>query len=316
MRDPYEVLGVAKDASAKDIKSAYRKLAKKHHPDQNQDDAKAKDRFAAVNQAYEILGDAKNRAAFDRGEIDAEGKQRFQGFEGAAGGDPFAGFRRSRQGPDATHFEFRSGGPGGEAFGGGAGDIFSEIFGQAFSQRAGGGPGAGGGKGRAGGQFRAADLNASLDVSIEEATTAAKVTAVFPDGRRISVKLPAYVEDGQTIRLKGQGDQGPGVPGDALVKINFRKHSRYRVEGRDLHADVQVDLADAVLGAKVAVETPAGRLAVNLPAWSSSDKVLRIKGRGMPLKAGGHGDLYAHVRVMLPSGGDSELEELIRKKKG
>ncbi|RUY15085.1 J domain-containing protein, partial [Mesorhizobium sp. M7A.F.Ca.CA.001.13.2.1] len=97
MRDPYEVLGVARNASAKDIKSAYRKLAKKHHPDQNPNDPKAKDRFAAANQAYEIVGDEKNRAAFDRGEIDADGKPRFQGFEGAAGGgDPFGGFRRQQ----------------------------------------------------------------------------------------------------------------------------------------------------------------------------------------------------------------------------
>ncbi|TIX81903.1 MAG: J domain-containing protein [Mesorhizobium sp.] len=224
MRDPYEVLGVAKNASAKDIKSAYRKLAKEYHPDQNPD-PKAKERFAAANQAYEIVGDEKNRA------------------------------------------------PSG------------------------------------------ADLNVTLDVTIEEAATAEKVTAMFPDGRKVAVKLPAYVEDGQTIRLKGQGEQGPGQPGDALVKIRFRRHPRYRIEGRDLHADLPVALADAVLGAKVAVETPTGRLAVNVSAWSSSDKVLRLKGRGLPEKVGGHGDLYAHVRLMLPEGGDSDLEALMRNRK-
>src|SRR4051812_20594349 len=138
MRDPYEVLGVSKNASAKDIKSAYRKLAKKHHPDQNPDDPKAKDRFAAVNQAYEIVGDEKNRAAFDRGEIGPDGKPVFHGFEGAAG-DPFTGFR-SRQGPGGARYEFRTSTAGGDPFAGDAGDIFSEIFGQAFSQR----PGAGG----------------------------------------------------------------------------------------------------------------------------------------------------------------------------
>jgi DnaJ-class molecular chaperone len=301
MRDPYEVLGVAKDASAKDIKSAYRKLAKRHHPDQNPNDPKAKDRFSAANQAYEILGDEKSRKAFDRGEIDADGKPRFQGFEGA-GGDPFAGFRRQQAGPGGSRFEFRSGTA--DPFGGGAGDIFSEIFGQGFGQRAGAGPRH---------APAAADLNVTLDISIEEAATAPKVTAMFPDGRKIAVKLPAYVEDGQTIRLKGQGEQGPGEPGDALVKIRFRKHPRYRVEGRDLHADLPVPLPDAVLGAKLAVETPTGRLAVNLPPWSSSDKVLRLKGRGLPEKTGGHADLYAHVRVMLPEGGDAELEALMRK---
>ena len=306
MRDPYEVLGVAKNASAKDIKSAYRKLAKKHHPDQNPNDPKAKDRFAAANQAYEVIGDEKTRAAFDRGEIDADGKPKFQGFEGAAGGgDPFGGFRR-QQGAGGSRFEFRSGRPGGDPFDGNS-DIFSQIFGDAFS-------GARGGDRRQ--PVQAADLNVTLDVTIEEMATAEKVTAMFPDGRKIAVKLPAYVEEGQTIRLKGQGEQGPGQPGDALVKIHIRRHPRYRIEGRDLHADLEVALADAVLGAKVPVDTPTGRLAVNVPAWSSSDKVLRLKGRGLPEKAGGHGDLYAHVRIMLPESGDSELEALMRGRKG
>jgi DnaJ-class molecular chaperone len=307
MRDPYEVLGVAKTASAKEIKSAYRKLAKKYHPDQNPDDPKAKDQFAAANQAYEILGDEKSRGAFDRGEIDAEGKQKFQGFHdfgGRPGADPFAGFRRQGPGPGAggTRFEFRTGAPGGDPFA--DSDIFSELFGQAFSRG-----GANAQRAPAG-----ADLSATLDVSVEEIATAAKVTAMFPDGRKIAVKLPAYVEDGQTIRLKGQGEQGLGGPGDALVKIRFKHHPRYRIEGRDLHTDLPVSLSDAVLGAKVAVETPTGRLAVNVPAWSSSDKVLRLKGRGLPEKTGGHADLYVHVRVMLPEGGDSELESLMRKR--
>lgn len=310
MRDPYEVLGVAKNASAKDIKSAYRKLAKKHHPDQNPNDPRAKDRFAAANQAYEILGDEKNRAAFDRGEIDADGKPRFQGFEGAAGGDPFAGFRR-KGGAGGAHFEFRGAGAGGgDPFGGAAGDIFSQIFGDAFAQQQ---PGAGRRRQAAPG---GADIGVTLDVTVEEAATAPKVTAQFPDGRKIAVKLPAYVEDGQTIRLKGQGEASPlgGQPGDALVKIRLRRHPRYRIEDRDLHVDLPVPLKDAVLGAKVAVETPTGRIALNVPAWSSSDKVLRVKGRGLPLKSGGHGDLYAHVRLMLPEPGDRELEALLRSK--
>ncbi|RWI98732.1 DnaJ C-terminal domain-containing protein [Mesorhizobium sp.] len=308
MRDPYEVLGVAKNASAKEIKSAYRKLAKQHHPDQNPNDPKAKERFAAANQAYEIVGDEKRRAAYDRGEIDADGKPRFQGFEGAAGGDPFAGFRR-QQGPGGAHFEFRTGRPGGDPFDGNS-DIFSQIFGEAFS----GGRGPGRGDRRQ--PVQAPDLNGTLDITVEEAATAEKVTAMFPDGRKMAVKLPTYVEEGQTIRLKGQGEQGPGQPGDALVKIHIRRHPRYRIEGRDLHVDLPIELADAVLGAKVAVETPTGKLAVNVPAWSSSDKVLRLKGRGLPEKVGGHGDLYAHVRLMLPEGGDADLEALMRKRKG
>lgn len=291
MRDPYEVLGVSKDASAKDIKSAFRKLAKTYHPDQNPDDPKAKDRFNAANQAYEIVGDDDRRKQYDRGEIDAEGKPRFQGFEGASGGDPFA--------------QFRQRGAGG--FGGGADDIFSEIFGQAFSRG-----GHAGGAGR-GAPPKGADLNAVMHVTIEEVVAADKVQAVFPGGRRISVKLPAYVEDGQTIRLKGQGEPSPygGEPGDALVKILIQPHPSYRVEGRDLHLDLPVQLADAVLGAKLPVETPKGKLAVAVPPWSNSDKVLRLKGRGLPVKTGGHADLYVHIRIMLdPS--DTELERLLQ----
>jgi len=298
MRDPYEVLGVAKSATAKDIKQAYRKLAKKYHPDQNPNDPKAKERFSAANQAYEVVGDEKQRAAFDRGEIDAEGKPRHPGFHsgaGAGGGDPFAAFRR--QGPGARP-DFRT-----DFRGGDAGDIFSEIFGQAFSGR-----GAGGSRPPPQGE----DISVTMSVSVEDVASAAKVNAEFPDGRKLAVKLPAYVEEGQTIRLKGQGGQSLGTPGDALVKIHIRRHPRYRIEGRDLHVDLPVSLRDAVTGAKLPVETPAGRIAVNVPPWSSSDKVLRLKGRGLPEKAGGHADLYAHVRVMLPESHDAELEKLLR----
>ena len=326
MRDPYDVLGVAKNASAKDIKSAFRKLAKKYHPDQNRDDPKAQDRFSEINQAYEIVGDDDKRGQFDRGEIDAAGKPRFAGFEGGAGpgGDPFAAFRRAagNAGPGGAHFEFRTAGPGGEGMD--AGDIFSELFGQSFRRGPSGGAGGMGGSmggGMGGGRGQAApagaDINAVLDVSIEEAARADKVTALFPGGRKVGIKLPTYVEDGQTIRLKGQGQPSPfgGQPGDALVRVRFRPHPLYRVEGRDLHVDVPVPLADAVLGARVAVETPHGRLAVAVPAWSSSDRKLRLKGKGLPAKSGGHGDLYAHVRIMLPEGKDAALEALMREER-
>jgi len=315
MRNPYDVLGVAKTATSKEIKSAFRKLAKAHHPDQNPNDPKAKDRFASVNQAYEIVGDEKRRGEFDRGEIDAEGKPRFAGFEGAgAGGDPFAGFRRSArgsgagQGPGGAHFEFRStggpGGPGGNPFGGGdASDIFSELFGSSF------------GRGEQAAPQPRHDPEILMDVSLEEAATGARKGTLFPDGRKVAVQLPVYVEDGTLIRMPGQG--GPLANGqrqDAVVKVKLRAHPRYRLEGRDLHADLPVSLRDAVLGAKVPVETIGGRVALTIPAWSSSDKVLRVKGRGMPLKAGSRGDLYVHVRVMLPEGGDAELEKLMRER--
>ena len=310
MRNPYDVLGVAKTASPKEIKAAFRKAAKQHHPDQNPDDPKAKDRFSAVNQAYEILGDEKRRGEFDRGEIDAEGKPRLAGFEGAgagAGGDPFAGFRRSGQGPGGARFEFRStGGPGAGAGFGGAGDIFSDLFGSAFSR----GETDFGPRGAA-----PADMKVNLDISIEEAATGIRKTTLFPDGRKVGVQLPHYVEDGQEIRLKGEGALLPtGGRGDAVVKIRLRRHPRYTLDGRDLRVDLPVSLKDAVLGAKLPVETLGGRVAVTVPPWSSSDRVLRIKGRGLPTKTGDKADLYVHVRVMLPEGGDRELEALMKKR--
>lgn len=315
MPSPYEILGVSRTAQDREIKSAYRRLAKKYHPDQNPDDPAAKDMFAKVSQAYEILGDKDRRAAFDRGEIDAEGKPRFHGFEGFSGqhGDPFGGFRRSASGPGGSHFEFRSGGfaHDNDPFGGAAGDIFSHIFGS--------GAGADAGMRRRAHATpeKGADLRAVLDVDLKQAASGAKVTAVFPGGRKLAIKLPRYVEDGQTIRLKGQGQQSPlgGKPGDALVTIRFDRSQKFRAEGRDVHVDMPVSLRDAVLGAKVEVTTLDGRIAVNVPPWSSSDRTMRIKDRGLPLKEGGRGDLYVHVRVMLPEKGDSELEALMKRKK-
>lgn len=300
MRDPYSVLGVAKTAKPEEIKSAFRKLAKKFHPDQNQDDPTAQGKFAEINQAYEIVGDKDKRGQFDRGEIDGEGKP--AGYSGQQGGDPFAGFRRGGQ----------SGGQGGGFQQGGfegAEDILSSIFGSGF--------GAGGGRTRSRAPSKAPDLKASIAVSLEQAAGAEKVEAIFPNGKKLSIKLPKYVEDGQTIRLKGQGESIPGaVDGDALVTINFKKHPRFRQEGRDLHLEQPVPLSDAVLGARVEVETLSGRVAVRVPAWSSSDKILRLKGKGLPNKTGDAGDLYVHIRIMLPENGDEELESLFRSRAG
>ena len=243
MRDPYSVLGVAKTAKPEEIKSAFRKLAKKYHPDQNQDDPKAQEKFAEINQAYEIVGDKDKRGQFDRGEIDAEGKPAGfaghgfggQGYGGQQG-DPFAGFRRGGQGGGFQQGGFE-----------GAEDILSSIFGGGF---------AGGGRTRSRAPSKAPDLKASISVTLEQAAGAEKVEAVFPNGKKLSIKLPAYVEDGQTIRLKGQGETIPGaVDGDALVTINFRKHPRFRLDGRDLHLDLPVQLSDAVLGSRAEIET-------------------------------------------------------------
>ncbi len=289
MRDPYTVLGVPKGASDSDIKSAYRRLAKKHHPDQNPNDPKAKERFAEANQAYEILGDTKKRRQFDAGEIDGDGKPKFTGFQGG-GGDPFAGFRGAgRQGG----FDPRQQ----QGFGG-TEDILKEMFGGAF--------GAGGmNRGRA--QQQAQDLTFELPVTLEDAYSAAKVDARLPDGRMLAVSLPKGVEDGQQIRLKGQGHQAFGGRSDAIATVRLRPHAKFRLDGRDLHVDLPIPLKDAVLGIKAPVETLTGKLALTIPAWSSSDKVLRLKGKGMTKKDGTTGDLLVHVRIMLPEEPDSAL---------
>ena len=306
MRDPYSVLGVAKTAKPEEIKSAFRKLAKKFHPDQNKDDPKAKERFSEINQAYEIVGDKDKRGQFDRGEIDAEGKPAYQGFAGAGagGGDPFAGFRQG--GGGSSHFDFRSG-PGGGFGGAGADDFLNDIFGGAFGGRQ---------RSARSRPAKGEDLAASISITLEQAVGADKVEAIFPNGKHLNIKLPRYVEDGQTIRLKGQGEAAlGGTPGDALVTIHFKPHPRFRLEGRDAHVDLGITLTDAVLGGKEEVETLDGRIAVRVPAWSSSDKVLRLKGKGMPLKAEGRGDLYVHLRIMLPEDGDKGLEAFLQERK-
>lgn len=302
MRDPYTVLGVARTAKPQEIKSAFRKLAKQYHPDHNKGDANAQAKFAEINQAYEIIGDKEKKEKFDRGEIDAEGKPVFQGFPGggqgfSGGGNPF--------GNGNSHFEFRSGGGGGFD----ASDIFRDLFGGGSK----GGFSGFGNRSRAQAPQQGSDIHATLPVTLEQIVGAEKVEAVFPNGKRLKIKLPAYVEDGQTIRLKGQGETvSLGRPGDALVTIQIKKHPRFQVEGRALHLDLPVGLKEAVLGAKEEVETLEGRIALTIPAWSSSDKVLRLKGKGLPLKAGGRDDLFVHVRIMLPEGGDAALEQFLK----
>lgn len=313
MRDPYTVLGVARTAKPQEIKSAFRKLAKQYHPDHNKGDKNAQDKFAEINQAYEIIGDKEKKEKFDRGEIDAEGKPIFQGFAGGGqgfGGAQGFGSRSNPFGNGSSHFEFRS---GGSNSGFDAGDIFRDLFGAGNGANRGGGfSGFGSGR-RAQTPQQGTDIHASLDVTLEQLVGADKVEAIFPNGKKLKIKLPDYVEEGQTIRLKGQGETVPyGRAGDALVTIHIKKHPHFHVEGRALHLDLPVSLKDAVLGAKMPVDTLDGRVMLTIPAWSSSDKVLRLKGKGLPLKTGGRDDLYVHVRIMLPEGGDAGLEQFMK----
>ncbi|WP_375641949.1 MULTISPECIES: DnaJ C-terminal domain-containing protein [unclassified Bartonella] len=296
MRDPYTILGVARTAKSQEIKSAFRRLAKKYHPDHNRDDAKAKEKFAEINQAYEIIGDKDKKAQFDRGEIDMEGKPLYQAY---GTGENFSNKQNPFSGR-AKGFDFSS--SGGAGFD--ASDIFRDLFG-------------------GGGSFsnsthynrpqQGAHVRANLAITLEQMVGAEKVEAVFPNGKKLKIKLPDYIEDGQVIRLKGQGEGvALGQAGDALITIQIQKHPRFRVEGRALHLDLPVSLKHAVLGAKEEVETLEGRVVLTIPAWSSSDRVLRLKGKGLRLKNGTRDDLYVHVRIMLPEGENAALEQFLK----
>jgi DnaJ-class molecular chaperone len=304
MRDPYSILGVSKTASAADIKSAYRKLAKKLHPDANKHDPKAASRFAELNAAYEILGEADKRKAFDRGEIDAEGKPRFQGFEGFGAGGPRGGFGRDgfetfTWGTDGMH---RSGGRGGF---GGFEDILKEAFGAAG--RGGRRTGFGVEPEEAGaGQ----DIAASLTITLPEAAEGVKRRVQLPTGREVEVKIPAGLNDGQTIRLKGQGLAGPGGRnGDVLITVVIAPHPMFTRDGADLRLDLPITLYEAVLGGKVRVPTLDGAVELAIPAGTNSGRTFRLKGKGFA----GKGDLLVTVRIMLPEGGDNDLAELMKK---
>ncbi|MEZ5801759.1 MAG: DnaJ C-terminal domain-containing protein [Nitratireductor sp.] len=305
MRDPYSVLGVNKSADEKEIKSAFRKLAKKFHPDQNPDDPRAKDRFSEINHAYEILGDKDKRGQFDRGEIDAEGKPKFAGFEGfdpRQGFSPGAGGRQRRQ----AH-----GSPFGAQGFGGAEDILSELFGSAFNQgRA--GAGARGPAGNAGRQFDL-DLKATAQVSVDDLARG-KGNVRLPDGRQLSFSLPDDARDGQIVRLAGQGKKQPGMkPGDAMITLSLVPHPKFQVSGHDLRTDASLPLFTAVKGGKVTVETLDGKIALNVPSWTNSGKVFRLKGKGLPKKGGGHGDLLVTVGIVLPEDGREGLEAMADK---
>ena len=306
MRDPYEVLGVPRGASAAAIKSAYRKLAKKHHPDSNKNDPKAAERFSEINTANEILGDEDKRKQFDRGEIDAEGKPRFTGFPGGGAGG-------GRAGPGGFEsYSFRSGGGGAGA--GAFEDILNSMFANA-------GRGGRGGAGRAspfefetGGIGLDLDVTVSMSVSLEEAVKGGEKRVRLPNGKELDVKLPAGVSEGQQIRLRGQGETAQGhPPGDLLITVHIAPHAFFKVDGSDLRVDLPITLYEAVLGGKVRVPTLGGAVELSIPKNTSSGRTFRLKGKGLPKASGGSGDLFVTTRIMLPDGNDSDLEALMQK---
>jgi DnaJ-class molecular chaperone len=303
MRDPYEVLGVPRGASAAAIKSAYRKLAKKHHPDANKNDPKAASRFSELNSANEIIGDEDKRKAFDRGEIDAEGKPRFQGFPG---GDPRA--RGAPGGFESHTFRGGGGGPGG----GGFEDILNSMFGGAAGRGAPGG--ARTFEFDTGGIAVDLDLSVAMTVSLEESVKGVEKRVRLPTGKELNVRIPAGVVAGQQIRLKGQGETAPGHrPGDLLITVNIAAHPFFKVEGSDLRVELPITLYEAVLGGKVRVPTLGSAVELSIPKNTSSGLTFRLKGKGLPKPTATAGDLLVTARIVLPDGNDAELESLMQK---
>jgi DnaJ-class molecular chaperone len=312
MRDPYEVLGVPRSASEADIKKSFRRLAKKLHPDANTSDPKAAARFAELNSAYEILGDTDKRKAFDRGEIDGEGKPRFRGFEGGRGGGP--GFDR-----EGVFETFTWGPEGARRSSGRAGNfgVFDDILKDMFGARA----GAGGRRTGFSQQFGpedfqepplGQDVTAAITITLPEAAKGASRRVRLPTGKDVEVKIPPGLSDGQQIRLKGQGLTGPGAVGDALITVNIAPHPLFARDGNNLRLELPVTLYEAVLGAKVRVPTLDGAVELAIPAGTNSGRTFRLKGKGIAGKDA-PGDLLATVRIMLPENADSDLDALMRK---
>ena len=327
MRNPYEVLGISRSASPDEIKKAFRKLAKKYHPDANTNDPKAAARFSELNAAHEILSDPEKRAAFDRGEIDAESKPRFQGFEGFGPGGFGAGARPGNGG--GAHFESfnfgpeglrraagRSGGGGSSRFGGFE-DILSSVFSNMGGER---------GEPRTGFEqtFRtegfgaapaARDATGEATITLEEAAQGTKKRVVLPTGKDVEVKIPAGLSDGQPIRLKGQGWPAPGgagASGDAHITVRIAPHPTFKLDGDNLRVELPLALYEAVLGGKVRVPTLGGAVELAIPPNTNNGRTFRLRGKGFPGK-GQAGDLFATARIALPDDPDPALQDLMRR---
>ncbi|AMJ61189.1 DnaJ C-terminal domain-containing protein [Bosea sp. PAMC 26642] len=305
MRDPYQVLGVTRAASEAEIKKAYRRRAKDLHPDRNQDDPKAQDRFSELNSAYEVLGDDAKRKQFDRGEIDADGKPKFQGFEGMGAG---AG-RGGRSGGFEYHF-----GQGGSPFGRGgqeAGFDPSEIFGSLFGEAA-----KRTGRGRAAAS-KPADQSFTLEVTLADATAGATRRVKLPGGREVEVTIPKGVGDGKVMRLRGLGQSDPqsGEVGDVLMTVKIKADPRFAIEGNDLRTRVSVPLARAVLGGPIHVPTLTGTVEMNIPPLTGTTKQFRLRGKGLKGETGEQGDLFVAIDIEMPAA-DAELTALMKARVG
>ncbi len=292
MKDPYAILGVSKSASADEIRRAYRKLAKELHPDARPGDKAAEDRFKEVGQAFKILSDQESRAKFDRGEIDAEGNERA-----------------------AYHFRSRPGGPAGQRGPSGRfediSDLFSDLFSD-FGQGGGRGSGPGSHPGMGPRPIKGRDLKAGVTVSFEESMRGGKRRVGLTGGRTVEVTIPAGVESGQVLRLRGQGEAGAqgGPAGDCLIEVAIRPHQFFRRDGADIRLDLPITLKEALFGGAVRAPTVDGPVEVRVPAGANSGAQLRLRGKGAPKPGGGHGDQIIKLIIDVPMN-DPALESFI-----
>jgi DnaJ-class molecular chaperone len=287
MADPYTILGVSRSASEKDIKSAYRRLAKELHPDRNQDKPDAAERFGEITGAYDLLSDKDKRAQFDRGEIDGEGNPTAPfGYGGGGGGGGQGGFRHDG-------FEGFSARPG-DGAGPDLGDLFEGLFGGR------GGGAAGGFGGRRGPPPRGPNVAYRLVVPFIDAATRAPQRITLKDGKTIDLKLPAGVENGQQMRLSGKGEPGPGGAGDAIVSIEIGAHGVFERDGDNIRIEVPITLDEAVGGAKVKVPTVDSAVMLTVAPGTTGGKTLRLKGKGFSRKDGDRGDQLVTLQIDLP----------------
>jgi DnaJ-class molecular chaperone len=305
MADLYTTLGVARSADEATIKKAYRKLAKELHPDKNKDNPKASARFNEVTQAYDLLMDKDKRAQYDRGELDEQGNPKMPfGFGGQRSGT--GGFRPTRGAPGGDAFDF------GDAAAADFGDIFEGIFGN--SRKSSGASGFGGFGARAK-PNKGADAAYRLAVDFEDAAALKAQRITLSSGKTIDLKISAEAVGGTPMRLAGQGEQGPGGPGDATVSIEVKPHRFFTRDGDDVRLDLPVRLDEAVLGARIKLPTVEGAVMMTIPEGSTSGKVLRLKGRGFHKRGGGRGDQLVTLMVDLPAD-DAALKQFVENWSG
>ncbi|WP_245649080.1 DnaJ C-terminal domain-containing protein [Magnetovibrio blakemorei] len=288
MRDPYEVLGVSKTATTDDIRQAYRKLAKKSHPDLHPGDAKAETRFKELSNAKELLSDADKRRRFDAGEIDAAGNERPQHnyYRPYADGGEGAKYARYGDGQDPENM--------------------SDIFADLFRGRGGGGEGL---------KMRGQDVSYSLAVPFIDAARGGKMRATMADGKVLDISIPEGVHDRQLLRLRGKGMPGigGGPSGDAYVEVHIQSHRFFDRKDNNIHMTLPVTLREAVLGGKVKVPTVYGHVEMTVPKNANAGTTLRLKGKGiLDPKSGQRGDQYVRIEIVLPEHPDAELEAFVR----